>query len=231
MRRILTSLCCSLAVLSGAQALEFNPEEPPISGIVELPVNGLRAIEKQGRLYFLSDNGRFVITGQLVDIWQRKPLDTFEQIRQAALKLDVRKYGIEPEDLNTITLGTGPKEVIMFTDPECSLCQSVLEEADALLEEYTFKLILVPALGDRSNQLIRTLFCSDTTNQQKLTLLQRRKIASLAPNTACSSKRHDQTLTLAQMMGVDGVPMIVNPQGTVIRGRPENLRAFLEGKL
>ncbi|KZL22686.1 Thiol:disulfide interchange protein DsbC precursor [Pseudovibrio sp. Ad37] len=228
MRRLLLSLCCSLAI-SSASALEFSPEEPPINRIVELPVDGLRAIEKEGKIFFLSTNGRFVLSGQIVDVWQRKPLDTFEQIREAALKLDVRAYGVDPDELNTITIGAGPKEVIMFTDPLCSICHSVLDEAKDLMQEYTFKLILVPALGNRSNQLIRSLFCSATTNEEKRDLYLRKDLASVNNEGNCDSKRHDQTLTFAQMMGVNGVPLIINPMGTVIRGRPPVLKAFLEG--
>jgi len=132
------------APLVAASKLEItDPRAAKIKEIVTLPIKGIRAVESDGQIVFISDNGRFVITGQIYDVWGR---------------MDVDK-------LNTISFGHGPKDVVLFVDPRCGVCHKLIGEAKPLAEEYTFKIVVIPALGDESNQLAKALHCAkDKTN-------------------------------------------------------------------
>uniref|UniRef100_UPI0005AB88DC disulfide isomerase DsbC N-terminal domain-containing protein n=1 Tax=Aeromonas rivuli TaxID=648794 RepID=UPI0005AB88DC len=54
------------APLVAASKLEItDPRAAKIKEIVTLPIKGIRAVESDGQIVFISDNGRFVITGAL----------------------------------------------------------------------------------------------------------------------------------------------------------------------
>nr|WP_252152636.1 disulfide isomerase DsbC N-terminal domain-containing protein [Escherichia coli] len=52
-----------------------DPRAAKIEDIVELPIKGVRAVQSDGQIMFLSENGRFVISGQIYDLWSKKPLN------------------------------------------------------------------------------------------------------------------------------------------------------------
>ena len=62
------------APLVATSKLEItDPRAAKIKEIVTLPIKGIRAVESDGQIVFISDNGRFVITGQIYDVWGKKP--------------------------------------------------------------------------------------------------------------------------------------------------------------
>ena len=74
-----------------------NAETPilrNIDAMASLPVTGIKAVESDGRLLFMSDNGRFVIDGTLYDVWAQQPLTSLASIRSAGDRLDLRRLGL-----------------------------------------------------------------------------------------------------------------------------------------
>ena len=122
-----------------------------IDGAVELPVKSIRAIESEGQIRYVSQNGRFAFEGQLIDVMQRKPLDTLEQIHEAVTRLDIANLGINLDALNSVSIGTGKERVTAFIDPNCPPCLEVIKQAQALQNDYTFPFFVVLALGAESS--------------------------------------------------------------------------------
>lgn len=220
----------ALAVLaSSAQALEItDPKAAQIEGIVTLPIKGVKAVQSNGQIRFLSENGRFVITGQIYDLWYQKPLDTLTEMQDVALRIDLKQMGLDVDALNTVSLGQGTKEVVVFLDPRCSHCHALINDAKALATEYTFKLIAIPALGAESNRLAKAMSCAKDP-QQALNALMDDTLSTLPIQDPCDPKKYEQTLLIAQLLGIEGVPFAISPDGRVSRGRPTNLEAWLEG--
>src|SRR3546814_1560108 len=85
-------LCLALSLASAcvhAQSLEerlaMAAQNVKIDEVVSLPVQKLKAVESEGQIVFMSENGRFVFIGQIYDVWQRKSLDTMGQIKNAEI--------------------------------------------------------------------------------------------------------------------------------------------------
>ncbi|NMU88035.1 thioredoxin fold domain-containing protein, partial [Vibrio parahaemolyticus] len=97
--------------------------------------------------------------------WQKKPLSTLTEMRDVADRFRLRDMNVDIDAMNVAKLGTGPKEVVVFVDPQCGACHQLMEEAKALKDEYTFKFVVIPILGDKSNRLARALSC--ITDQDK----------------------------------------------------------------
>lgn len=198
-----------------------------IQDIATIPVSKLKAVESDGQIHYVSENGRYVITGRLVDVLQRKPLDTMKDIKDSVNRLSFDQLGMDIDTLNTVTIGNGPKRVITFIDPLCPVCIKVMQDAEKLKNEYTFKFIVVPALGAESNVLASKVQCVQNPADLVPAIMQG-KMASIPMQPDCKPKGYDMTLLLSDLMGVNGVPFVIAPNGEIARGRPVNLRSWLE---
>ena len=127
--RKLSPIILALALSPLVQAEPVSEVSPvgKIDGMVSLPVTGMKAVESNGRIVFMSDSGRFVIDGTLYDAWSKKPLTSLEEIREGGNTLDLSRLGLKMDDLNPLTVGEGKKKVVVFVDPRytsqcCSKC-------------------------------------------------------------------------------------------------------------
>lgn len=213
--------------LDTSQAAAINLQSNPIEDIVTLPIKGMRAVQSNGQTVFVSDNGRFVFTGQLYDLWYKKPLDTLAEMRKVVDRIDLKRMGLDIDTLNTVSLGVGPKQVVVFVDPRCHYCHALMNDAQALVKQYTFKLVAIPVLGEESNRLAKAMSCAKN-KKQALKALANQTLDKLPTQSACSTEQYDRTLLAAQLMNIEGVPYVIAPNGRISYGRPLNLKAWLE---
>ncbi len=213
--------------LDTVDAAKINLQANPIEDIVTLPIKGMRAVQSNGQTVLLSDNGRFVFTGQLYDLWYKKPLDTLAEMREVVDRIDLKRMGLDIDTLNTVSLGAGPKQVVVFVDPRCHYCHALMNDAQALVKQYTFKLVAIPVLGEESNQLAKTMSCAKN-KKQALKALANQTLDKLPTRSDCSTEQYDRTLLAAQLINIEGVPYVIAPNGRISYGRPLNLKAWLE---
>ncbi len=200
--------------------------------IVTLPIRGMRAVQSQNsvgdsQILFVSDTGRFAISGQLIDILQQKPLSTLSEMQDVASRLDLKKLGLDVKTLNTITLGVGAQEVVVFIDPRSPSCLALAKEARALTKHYTFQFVLIPVLGDKSHQIAKQVNC-ETDKARMLTALLNGTLEKHLSQSTCRSDAYERTLLLAQLIPIEGVPTLIAPDGRIHRGRPPHLKTWLE---
>jgi thiol:disulfide interchange protein DsbC len=200
-----------------------------ITGQASLPVDGLKVLEANGKLYFISGNGRYVFRGEVYDTWLQSHIDTIAQAQESSSRILLSKMGVRIDDLLTVRMGHGAKEVVFFTDPQCSQCHALANEADQYTNEYTFVFVPVPALGDESNRLIKRLACARDERQQ-LDALLHGTIEQLETLNKCPEEKYAKSLVTANLLGVDGIPYLISDDGRVSRGRPKNFEAWLSGK-
>lgn len=217
---------------SSAQSVQLDLSDPSknkLDSIVSLPIKSLKAVEANGEILFMSENGRFVLRGQLYDIWYKDTLDTSAQIQDAATRIHFERMGADLDDYNTLTIGTGDKQVVAFVDPLCSVCHKLMKDAEKLGREYTFKFVVVPALGEESNKLARKVYCAKD-RQGSLNAYMQNTLDTVPQKSSCDTKQYDLTLMMAHLLDVKGVPFIVAPDGRYSQGRPQELHQWLEGK-
>ncbi len=209
-----------------ANAIE-NQNIPTIDGIATINVGSIKAIESNGNIYFMSENGRFVIQGNMTDTWHKKKLVTLKDIDYAAKHINIKKMGLPIDELNVITIGKGKKEIIIFVDPQCEVCKKFFYEAKNRLNDYTFKFIVVPALGDDSNKIATAMFCSkDKSNIEKHFL--NGTLLELEQKEVCDKKYYDLSLTIAQLIGIKYVPFFIAPNGLYKAGSGKDFWIWVE---
>lgn len=217
------------------QTREALAKVSPIERIVAIDADVIRAIKsKDGKIMYLVDNGRFAFIGKMVDVWNRKELSTIEDIADAVSHIDLKRVGFKLDQVNHISVGSGAKQVVAFVDPQCGWCHKLVGELNAnpdYYKNYTWNFVILPVLGDRSVQLSKKLHCAKTTDQgEKFKAFQGgfRAIEALEQQSDCDMTNFESTLTVARALGVQGVPMVIAPDGRFERGKPRDLKAFLE---
>lgn len=213
--------------------LEVFKNLTDVRDMIEVPDGPFHAVESEkGDILFVSASGRWVIGGLAFDIWNKKQLKSVNDMRQSFTHIDLRSMGVDVNELKPIDIGTGFKDVILFVDPNCGWCHKLIEEIRSdvsLQKDYRFRLLFIPALGKVSYDKVKTMYCSSETDKNRLLdAVKNGTELKLPQKPICEVKQLDKRIMTAAAMGVKGVPFVVAHDGRFTRGKPDDLRAWLE---
>ena len=208
------------------EGLQFTADS--IEAAVPLPITGMTAINRDGQIHYVSKNGRFVLTGQMYDLWYGEFVDSIEQMKDLGSRIDLKKMGLDPASLNSVSFGTGSKQVVMFTDPLCSYCHALANDLKAFENEYTVHLVVIPALGEKSNELASKVSCA-LDKDEALAAVLNGTLDTLPLQENCDQTTYQSTLVASQVLDINGVPFLIADDGRVARGRPSDLGQWLKG--
>jgi thiol:disulfide interchange protein DsbC len=154
-----------------------------------------------------------------------------EEGARLAERIDLKRLGLDPATLGALDLGNGEREVIVFVDPRCPHCRSLLDQLPGLAERYRLRLIPLPVLGPDSETAVARLGClAEQDPDAAREALFAGTLNSLpAPEGACGQTAAQRALVTAQLLGIAGVPYLIAPDGRLQQGVPADLKAWLEG--
>lgn len=201
----------ALALASGP-SVDQNQTQP-------LPVKGMLAAVKNGKIAFVSDNGRFVFQGRLYDTWSQKDVTTLEEAKRANDYLELKKLKFNVDELSPHVIGSGDKTIVVFYDPYCPTCKDLM--ADAQQEQgYVFKFVAIPVMGPESTKAVRYAHCtSDKENAVKVLL--GKVLPKDIPDDKfemCDTTSIAKRVVSTQLFGLQGVPFIVRDDGLIRSG-------------
>lgn len=197
--------------------------------IYRMPIKKLDAAASNNGVVFLLQEGRYAITGQIYDVLQGKTLDSVDAIENALTTVKFSDYKVDVKKLNGVKIGTAEKEIVVFVDPLCSTCHQLLKEMMEMTVTYAFRIIVVPALGDKSDALAKSFYCASDRTKALNQLLDGTLSNKPVPDS-CDRGNYDLTLLAAHYIGLSGVPFIVRDDGEFKHGRPTDLAMWLNGK-
>lgn len=226
------SLSLMLCVVAGLLAApSFAAKAPDVSEmmkhVIEVPGTELWAVEKNGKVIFMTKNKRFAIVGKIVDTFERREIVTMDDVR-AARRLNFKRVGMDWNELTTLTIGKGEKEIVIFTDPFCVHCKEMLRQAVPLADRYTIRVVLFPILKPQSRLISGQLYCSGDPRAAIDRLLNSDFEGLSGVSTDCASAKLMNTAFTGLTFNVHAVPFIFAPNGEPNMGRVNNLRAFVE---
>lgn len=238
MRLLRLSKFMLAAILSQSVAASAAPGVTPGAGplgdgvaikhMTRLPVGGIQAVETtDGRLLFITDNGRYLIRGTVMDLWHGAELTSYQQAETLAGRIDLQRLKLDAADLGAINDGTG-RDVIVFVDPQCAHCRALYQDLPALTDRFRFRLIPLP-LSAPSQSVVLALHClaaTDPAAALKALLAQDDQLPT--PTGACGQQTAQRTLVTAQILGIQGTPFLIAPDGRMHQGQPSDLAAWLE---
>lgn len=202
-----------------------------IDSMKTLPIHGLKMVKAAGQTFFMSDNGRFVITGTLLDVWNKKFITDIDQVEQIANRIDLAQLKLNIDDLEPVTVGDGKERVVVFVDPQCQYCLQVQQQIETLKKAYTFKLVMLPISGQHSKSLVAKLGCLSSDHPQKARnalMTHDYQVLDSLKDRSCNSESQLKARVTAHLFGIDAVPFLIAPDGRTFKGAPKNLQAWLE---
>jgi thiol:disulfide interchange protein DsbC len=227
----LSSLVAGLlmSVSAAAQVTPIN-EANGIDEVLKLPVNGLSMIRSGDTTMLVSDNGRFVMRAEIYDMWNGgRKLTTLDDIREYGSRIDLASMTrFSVDDLYHVSYGDGEREVMMFIDPMCQVCHQAIGQIAELHEEYTFNLVVLPMLGERSQQVSLRLACKEDQLEAQEAVMQL-QFAALEParDDTCGREKLMRNMVTAKQFGVTGVPFVIADDGRTMRGLKVSVGEFL----
>jgi thiol:disulfide interchange protein DsbC len=175
-------------------------------------INGLFEVTVGGNIFYVSDNGKYLIQGHLVDVAARTDL-TEEKLggarKQALEKLGVDKMIVFKPKISKYT-------VSIFTDIDCGYCRKLHSEIDQYMAEgITIQYLFFPRAGKGSDSYHKaeSVWCADD-RKAALTLA---KKGDTPPVKTCANPI-DEHMQLADEFEVKGTPMIVTEKGNIFPG-------------
>lgn len=197
-----------------------------VDGVRKLPVSGLSMIEAGGKMFIVSDNGRIVITGKIYDMWNGVEMKGIEDADRYSSKIDLKKLGLNIEELNPFSIGSGKSEVIIFIDPNCTDCYKLLQSAFKL-PNHTFKVILLPILNVNSVEKAKRAICHTDKAMVTKAIFDNEwdKIPAAAKD--CSTLAINKAIVIAKIFGMTGIPFLIGPGGATSNTAPKDLAAWI----
>ena len=185
-----------------------------------LPLQGVVAVEKNNVVSFVSENARFQFTGDVIDKWSGKTLQTLSDVSRAFNYADFSDIKFQFDLLNPFVIGSGSKVVTMFVDPLCPHCERIFDELPRDSKQYTFKLIPIGILGKESIQAVKLLECAVDKNSALQALLSKNYDYLKQVKSGCKSDLVTTRLISSRLLGLNGVPYIIRHDGLIAKGYP-----------
>lgn len=195
-----------------------------IDSIKPSEVKGLFEVVVGVNIYYVSENGKYLLAGQLIDVATSKDL-TKERLNSARIlainSLGESKMVIYKPKISKYT-------VSIFTDIDCGYCRKLHSEIDQYLAEgITIRYMFFPRAGKGSESYDKavSVWCSADRNAA----LTAAKKDQPLPTKTCDNPI-DEHMKLVNDFGLNGTPTIVSENGNLYPGYlpPKQLFATLE---
>lgn len=222
MRKLLLMMVSALCLLTGLEAHADSKTvrdalTRTLPGVVpdavrESAVSGLYEVVIGPQLFYLSEDGRFLIQGKLIDLETREDL-TEPKLAQARANA-IEKIG---KDNMVIFAPQKPQYTVsVFTDIDCGYCRKLHSEVDQYLKAgIQIQYLFYPRAGKGSSSYEKAVavWCAKDRNKA---LTRAKKGESIEPKQCANPV--DEHMALGNALGATGTPMIVTEQGKVLPG-------------
>ena len=210
----------------GARAIDAIRKVNPrlaIDHVGPSPLPGFVQVVTGGQVVYVSDDGKYLMQGTLYDIAAKKDMGegALAQVRSDLLKTI-------PISDRIVFAAPNPKHtVVVFTDVTCGYCRKFHSQiADYNKAGITVEYVAFPRAGIGSDdyKTMVSVWCS--ANRQKA--LTDAKNDRPVPGRTCTNPVSAE-YNLGQRVGLEGTPMILSEDGTVLGGYlpPDQLSASL----
>ena len=194
------------------QAMTKSMPSVKVDSVKPAVVKGLFEVVVGANIYYVSEDGKYLLQGRLVDVAARK--DLTEAKLNVTRKLAIDKMG----QANMIVFK--PKitkyTVTIFTDIDCGYCRKLHSEIDQYLAQgITIQYLFFPRAGKGSDSYNKavSVWCAEDRN---VALTAAKKDQKL-PEKTCDNPI-DEHMQLAAEFDVKGTPMIISENGNVYPG-------------
>lgn len=183
-----------------------------LDAVTPAPLPGLFEVQVGSNLVYVSEDGRYLLQGELIDLEKGENLTENRQggIRAKALK------GLSEDKMVIFAPATYKHTITVFTDIDCGYCRKLHKEINDYLQAgIRVRYLFFPRAGKGSPAFDKSVavWCA-SNRQQALTDAKAGKDIEMktCPNPI------EEHMALAQQFGVNGTPTIVLDDGRVLPG-------------
>lgn len=226
MKKALTTFAASIVLVGASNSAPAEQEIEALKRIlaerlpgtaldhlVPTPVEGLYELAVGGRVVYVSGDGRYLLSGPLIDLETREDLTerVLEQQRLRALAQLPEETMIvfEPENEARHTLTT-------FTDIDCPYCRKMHGEIDEL-NGYGIRVryLFYPRAGFPSASYDKavSVWCAED-RQEALTAAK----SGMDPDRRTCKNPVEEHMAIANRLGLSGTPFTITETGRVVTG-------------
>ena len=184
-----------------------------IDHLIVTPVDGIYQLGVNSQVVYLSEDGRYLFNGRLIDLDSGADLSERYLSKSRLAVLD----GVAEERMIIYEPRQGTKYTITtFTDIDCPYCRRMHEEIATLTSHgIRVRYMLYPRAGVASPSYDKavSVWCSKDRNKE----LTEAKRGLVPPKRECENpvKEH---MALARQLGLTGTPMTITDSGEQIIG-------------
>jgi thiol:disulfide interchange protein DsbC len=176
------------------------------------PIPGLYEVMLGPRLVYMSEDGRYLLQGSIIDLELRENIT--EPRLMAAKARAIASVG---EDRMVIYGPEDPKYVVtVFTDIDCGFCRKLHAEMDKYnANGIQIRYLFYPRAGQDSEsyQKAVSVWCADDRKEALTTA----KLGGEVPQRTCDNPVREH-VALGRVMGLQGTPALVLQDGEMIPG-------------
>lgn len=204
------------ALTKKLQALKIDVKSVNVS-----PIKSLYEVATDNAIYYMSEDGKFLINGNLYDLdnGMKNLTDAkVEELRRAKTEMHFAKMKSFEKDMIVYKADDEKYVVTVFTDPSCGYCQKLHGE----IAEYnklgiTIRYLAFPRGGVNSNtyNTMLSIWCAE---DPKLAMDDAKLRRSLKPATADCKNTVKEQYELGVLLGVNGTPALFLEDGTSMPG-------------
>lgn len=188
-------------------------DEIGAENVGESPVDGWYTVHKGSIVAYVSEDGRYLLQGDLIDLDQQ--LNLSEQTRTESRRLLMSTV---TDDQTILFTPVNPRfRVTVFTDVECTYCRKLHSQIDEYLAQgIEVRYLLYPRNGpaSRSWNTSEDVWCARDRNRA----LTAAKLDQKFETQKCDASAIAKQYLLGQSIGLTGTPAIVFDDGTLLSG-------------
>lgn len=189
-------------VFPGVTPNEINPS--PMAGVSEVLIGP--------RLFYISNDGKYLLQGSLIDLATRTDIS---EARRNGIRLDAIN-DLGEENMIVFPAKDSRHTITVFTDIDCGYCRKLHDEIDQYnARGITVRYLAFPrsGVGSASYNKAVSVWCE----KDRQTAMTRSKAGETLPKADCDNPVKDE-YELGQMLGVNGTPAIILEDGSLLPG-------------
>ncbi len=183
------------------------------SSVKPSAVPGLYEFVGSGRVLYISEDGRYIVNGNVIDMEGQQNL-TEQSQRKVTIKLI---NGYDEKKMITFSPEGKPKHIItVFTDVDCPYCSMLHKEVPKLNDAgIEVRYLMYPRAGEGSPTYHKSVsaWCND--DQQKAISVA--KEGGVVARKTCDDPVKEQ-FELGKLIGVTGTPTLILENGKILPG-------------
>jgi len=194
------------------RALNKSMPTLKIDSVKSSEVKGLYEVAVGANILYVSEDGKYLLQGHLIDIAARK--DLTEGKLADTRKLAIEKLG--EEQMIIFKPEKSKYKVSVFTDIDCGYCRKLHSEMDQYMAEgISIQYLFYPRAGKGSDSYNKavSVWCADDRNAA-LTAAKK----GGAPEVKTCENPIDEHMQLGVEFEARGTPMIVTEKGNIFPG-------------